>query len=317
MHESQHEPRDVRAASSGLADARLLVALARGRSLSGAAAALGVTQQAASARLARLERALGVRIAARIPAGTRLLPEGVRLLRAATDLVAAAGRWTAATASLATGRREEARPDHVRIAASRTVVDFLLPGWLARARALGVDTADVGALPMNSRDVVRYTGDGVCELGFIETPRPRARELAGAEGLERAIVAWDELVLVVPPEHPWAHAGGVEPARLAATPLVLREEGSGTRETLERALPGGLTAPVMVLESSVAIRSAVIAGAGPAVLSVLVVERDIERGALVPVRILGRRLRRPITAVWRGRREALTELSRTLLAVAR
>jgi DNA-binding transcriptional LysR family regulator len=73
----------------------------------------------------------------------------------------------------------------------------------------------------------------------------------------------------------------------------------------------------MVLESSVAIRSAVIAGAGPAVLSVLVVERDIERGALVPVRILGRRLRRPITAVWRGRREALTELSRTLLAVAR
>ena len=66
---------------------------------------------------------------------------------------------------------------------------------------------------------------GAADLGFIETPS----ELSG---LNEQIVGHDEFV-VVAPSHPWATRGSV-PLTLAATLLVMREAGSGTREALER-----------------------------------------------------------------------------------
>jgi DNA-binding transcriptional LysR family regulator len=46
----------------------------------------------------------------------------------------------------------------------------------------------------------------------------------------------DELVLIVPPSHPWARRREVAPALLAQQRLLVREEGSATREVAERAL---------------------------------------------------------------------------------
>lgn len=301
-----------------LDDAALLVTLGRTSSISQAAHALGVSQQAASARLDRLEAGLGVRLADRGARGAQLSESGRSLLPAAGVLRSAAADWQRALSAAAVPRDPAGSRNALRIAASRTVADFLLPGWLARAGRMGAPVSGVTALPRNSRDVARLTADGACGLGFVESTRQVTHALAAPHGLSTATVAWDELVLVVPPDHAWAKAGAVTAAELAQTPLVLREPGSGTRDALEAALaPRRATAPVMTLESSVGIRSAVIAGAGPAVLSVLVVEHDLARGALVAVRIGGHRLRRPITALWRGDRDELGALERALLSVAR
>lgn len=46
----------------------------------------------------------------------------------------------------------------------------------------------------------------------------------------------DELVLIMPPDHPWAGRRVIGPAGLAGQPLLMREEGSATRQVTERAL---------------------------------------------------------------------------------
>ena len=82
--------------------------------------------------------------------------------------------------------------------------------------------------------------------------------------------------------HPWAQRGRrpVSARQLAATPLVVREVGSGTRTVLERALADHqMASPVLEFSSTMAVRSAVAAGAGPAVLGRHAVRDDLNHRA--------------------------------------
>lgn len=89
-------------------------------------------------------------------------------------------------------------------------------------------------------------------------------------------------------------------AELAATPLVVREEGSGTRRTLDLALQEyDRAAPLLELGSGAAVRTSVLGGTGPAVLSTLAVEEYLESGRLVAVAVDGLDLQRVLRAVWR------------------
>ena len=110
------------------------------------------------------------------------------------------------------------------------------------------------------------------------------------------------------------------PGELAATPLVSRESGSGTRGFFEQALraQAGLerVPPQAELSSTTAIKAAVAAGAGPAVLSSLAVAAELSAGTLRAVTITGLNLDRTLLAVWApGRR--LAGPARDLYAVAR
>ena len=77
---------------------------------------------------------------------------------------------------------------------------------------------------------------------------------------------------------------------------------SGTRTSLERALAGlePLATPLLELSTSTAVRSAVAAGAGPAVLSDLAARDDVSTGRIVQVAIRGVDLTRRLRAVWPG-----------------
>ena len=135
---------------------------------------------------------------------------------------------------------------------------------------------------------------GAADLGFIETPS----ELSG---LEEEVVGHDELVTVVAPSHPWAARGAVPVEALAATPLVMREAGSGTREALAAALRDlGLGEPGAVLElgSTSAVRAAVVHGNAPTVISRLAVAAEVAAGQLVEIDSPGLRIGRDLRAVW-------------------
>jgi DNA-binding transcriptional LysR family regulator len=90
--------------------------------------------------------------------------------------------------------------------------------------------------------------------------------------------------------------------------LVTREEGSGTRDTLSAALrhalgtPQPQPRPILALSSTSAIRNAVLAGAGPAVLSELAVADDLANHRLVRLPVTGIDLRRDLRAVWIGQK---------------
>ncbi|EHN74839.1 LysR family, partial [Streptomyces coelicoflavus ZG0656] len=107
-------------------------------------------------------------------------------------------------------------------------------------------------------------------------------------------------------------------AELAATPLVVRERGSGTRVALERALRRAgaeETRPLLELGSAAAVRGAVIAGTAPAVISELAVGTDLTDGRLVRVDVDGVELRRVLRAVWPSGRSLIGPAA-DLLAVA-
>jgi DNA-binding transcriptional LysR family regulator len=248
-----------------------------------------MAQPNASRSLSRLERGLGITLLARTPRGSRLTTEGEVVVAWAREALTAVDRVVIGARSLA-----EQRAAHLAVAASLTVAEHLAPGWLATFRRTRPDlhvSLEVG----NSADVVARVERGEVALGFVESPTVPATVAA-------APVAHDSLVVVVAPSHPWARRRRpVTPQQLVAGDLVLRESGSGTRETLVRALAAEgleLGPSRLDLASSAAVKAAAAAGAAAAVLSELAVAAEVAAGSLVVVPVPGLDLRRTLRAVW-------------------
>lgn len=262
----------------------LLVLLGETGSLTAAGEALGLAQPNISRRLSALERHLGVELFTRgargstpTPAGRVAIDHAVRIL-AEMDLLAEEARAAAGSGT-------------ARIMASQTISESLMPAFLAAfsAAAPGARmTFEVG----NSRQVLSALRRRRIDIGFIEgaqTPK----------GVEGAVIRSDRLVTVVPPSHPWAATPHITPERLADTPLVCREEGSGTREVLVRALaPLALAPPALEVHSNAAVRTAVLGAVAPTVISELAVAEDLRTGRLTPVAVEGLDLRRRLLAIW-------------------
>lgn len=283
---------------------QLLVDVGLLGSLGQAARAAGIAQPSASKRIARLERRLGVPLLERTPRGSALTAEGRMVAGWAAHVLAAARELMRGVEAV---RQGEAAQLHV--AASMTVAEYLVPRWLGELQAREPDI-QVGLDVMNSTDVAaRVLGEKV-ELGFVEGPTV-------PDGLASRVVATDRLVVVVAPAHPWARRRTVlRVAELAATPLVVREPGSGTRETLDLAFAGQhVASPRLELGSNSAVKGAAQAGSAPAVLSGHAVEAELATGRLVEVPLAGLNLVRSLRAVWR-RGRTLTGPAATLLAIA-
>ena len=295
---------------------RALREVGRQGSIAAAASVLGVSQQALSARMRTLERAMGVTLLARSPSGSHLTEQGRLVVGWAEDVLDAADRLEAGLRSIRSGVSHR-----LAIAASQTIAEHLVPHWLIELR--GVEQAGVkeaGYPPTvveltvaNSTGVLELVRDGKAGLGFIETPHLPS-------DLVTEHVRDDELLVVTAPGHPWAsRRRPLGLAQIAATPLVMREAGSGTRDTLTDHLaaqdPPLRPRIAMELGTSAAVRSAIAAGVGPGVLSRLAVRDDLVLGRLVAVEVAGPPLIRELTAVWKPD-EPLPPEGQRLLAVA-
>ncbi|GAA2863858.1 LysR family transcriptional regulator [Streptosporangium fragile] len=266
---------------------RLLVDVDRLGSLGQAARVAGIAQPSASKRIALLERRLGLPLLERTPRGSTLTPQGVMISAWASQVLAAAEELMRGAEAVRHGRAA-----HLHIAASMTVAEYLLPRWLGELQNREPQV-QVGLDVQNSAEVAKLV-DGGIELGFVEGP-------SVPPGLTSRVVATDRLVVVVAPSHPWARRRTpLLAAELAATPLVVRERGSGTRETLDLALAGHpVAAPKLELGSNTAVKGASREGAAPAVLSGYAVEAELATGRLIEVTTQGIDLERRMRAVWR------------------
>lgn len=283
----------------------LLLSVARLGSLGRAAQEHGITQPAAGSRIRHLEGLLGLPLIERSALGSRLTAEGAMVAGWARDVVAAAETLDAGVSALRSGHA-----GRLRIAASLTVAEYLLPMWLTDLRARRPE-ATVELRVVNSAEVGRLVLAGEVGLGFVEAPEVPA-------GLDSQVLGQDRLAVVVSPDHCWARRGRpIALAELAATPLVQREPGSGTRDTVEAVLGGqfDVALPMVELSSTTAIKAAVEAGVGPAVLSTLAVADELRRESLVAVDVIEADMSRELRAVWSAGRRLGTEY-RDVLAVA-
>ncbi|WP_310962844.1 LysR family transcriptional regulator [Nocardioides terrisoli] len=285
-----------------LAALDLLVAVADHGSLSAGARSVGMAQPNASRSLSRLERHLGVGLVLRSTAGSTLTPAGLLIVEWARQVLDTATRLADGAATLA-----HSGSAGLAVSASQTVGEHLLPTWLAVLRHHHPDcTATVRIA--NSAEVVADVLAGTSAVGFVEGPRP-------PRGVHSTVVDNDELVLVVPPEHPWSRRRRrVTAEELTGTPLLTREPGSGTRVALEEAL-GTPVLAAQELSSNAAIRVGVQSGGAPAVLSRLAVTEALAAGALLEVPLSGVDLSRQLRAVWTGPRR-LSGLAADLVDVA-
>lgn len=272
-----------------LAGLDLLVRVAETGSVGAAARQVGMAQPNASRLLAKLERQLDLALLVRTTAGSRLTTEGEVVVAWARDALAGVERVVLGARSLAAQRKA-----HLTVASSLTVAEHLAPRWLARFRREHPDlhvSLDVG----NSHHVLDRVTSGRVPLGFVESPTvPRT--------VASTTVARDRLLVVVGPAHAWARRRTpVTAAELVASDLVLREAGSGTRETLVRALDlagHALGEQRLELASTAAVKAAAGEGGAPAVLSELAVAAELATGQLVAVPVADLDLSRSLRAVW-------------------
>ena len=282
----------------------LFVAVVEEGSVGAGARRVGMAQSNASRAVAELEASVGLALLERRPAGAVPTPSGRALAGHARDVLESVDGlrdW-----AIQTG---DAPPTRLRVGASMTIAETLLPAWLAAVRAR-VPGAGIDVSVLNSSQVIDEVQQGHLQLGFVETPHVPVR-------LHVRVVQEDELLVAIGPHHEWAsREGQISLRELAATPLVVREPGSGTREALQELLAEHVPVePAQVLSRNAAVRVAVAAGVGPAVLSELALRDLLARGHLLRVPFEGRGITRPLPAVWTGPRR-LTGLAGELVAVA-
>ena len=247
----------------------VFVAVARDGSVRAAAGRLSRSQSATSMALAEFETRLGQPLFDRAgkrlvlnTSGRRLLPRAIALLDHAAEFERASGDELSAP---------------LRLAASLTIGNHLLPPIIARWRAAH-PAAFVQLSIGNTREVAAAVLGFDVDAGFVEGSVPH-------EDLQLRTWMRDRMVVCAAPTHPLAgrHASA---AMLARTDWIVREPGSGTRETVDNALlkPLGWPRPAMELGSSEAVRLAVMTGAGISCLSHHVVADALAAGTLVALR---------------------------------
>jgi LysR family transcriptional regulator, transcriptional activator of the cysJI operon len=267
---------------------RVFREVAAQRSFRRAAEVLYISQPAVTQQIKALEDELGTRVFDRAGGKVRLTAAGEVLLRRAGE----------AEASLQSALEEIAALEgrvggRLRIAASTTIAQYILPGLLAdfATKHTGVR---VGLVSANTEQVVRAIETGDVPLGLIEGPAHR-HDLLVEHWLH------DELVLVVAAGHKWA-GRKIAPAMLRDATLLLREQGSGTRAVLEAALeragvPMRSLNVGMELSSTEALLACVEAGLGAGFVSRFALRRQRALHTLESVRVTGLQVGRDLSLV--------------------
>ena len=280
---------------------KVFLAIAQTGSISGGAARLFISQPAVTREIRELEGRLQLPLFDRQTRGVSLTEAGQRLLPYAERIFAleqAAERDLAEFASLSAGE--------LRLCASATLGSYLLPGLIAEFRqqhpGLSI-SLQIG----NTASSLRALDSGDCSLAFIEGPFAR-------ESFNHQWLGSDALLPVSSPRHPLASRSRLSATELAEAELFLREEGSGTRSTLEQVYQAhGLTPKVaLALGNSVALKRSLQGGRGIAWISELAMEDELRSGELVRLAVDDLHIQRDLHALWR-RERSLSPAAHALL----
>ncbi|GAA6743122.1 MULTISPECIES: LysR family transcriptional regulator [Thermus] len=239
-----------------------------------AALALGITQPAVSQYLRALEEQVGHPLFERrgrhlvlSRVGETLLPEARRVVQALEEFQ---------RVSQAMGRLELGE---VTLGAATTMATYVLPLFLKNFH----DTHPGVRVYVESGSSERLAERlliGEVEFAVLEG-------VEHWEGYERHLFYEDELVLIVPPDHPWAGRETIPPEWLKEETLIVRKPGSMTWRALERAFEqAGLELnPIFYTDNNEVTKRLVLAGAGVGIVSRVVVQPNLKVGNLRALRL--------------------------------
>jgi DNA-binding transcriptional LysR family regulator len=267
----------------------VFVAVARHESVSRAAQELSLSQSATSTALAELERLYDTQLFDRFGKSLRINELGQALLPQAVELIERA----AAIASVLEGRAGYGR---LRIGATLTIGNYL--ATLVVADFLKRHPEGTLQLKVeNTSTIVAQVARHELDLGLIE---------GTCRHPDLIVEPWvaDELVVFCAPTHPLAKEGRATLMELTREAWIVREPGSGTRETLDQALRHHHSALNirLELEHTEAIKRAVEFDLGIACISRLALREAFRRGSLVAIETPELDLRRHFHFLWHHRK---------------
>jgi len=257
----------------------VFLATAHHENITRAADSLAMSQSAASGALRDLERQFGIQLFDRAGKRLRLNELGHALRPRALALLEQAQ-------TLETGFAGQGETSALKVGATLTIGNYLAVGLIARYMN-DQPGARVALRVANTARIAAQVAGFELDVGLIEG------ELSHPE---LAITPWreDELIAFCAPDHPLAKRYRLNDDDLLAATWILREPGSGTRQTFDRALHGLLPQlnVLLELEHTEAIKRAVEAGLGIGCLSRITLRDAFQRGSLVALDIPRRDLRR-------------------------
>jgi len=268
-----------------MADRRLQVfhAVAKHLSFTKAAETLFMTQPAVTFQIKQLEEHLNTRLFDRAQGRIALTPAG----QLALDY---AERILALSAELDTRLKEMSghAAGPLLIGASMTIGEYVLPQLIGKFKAqfpAVVPTLFVG----NSEAVQERVAERSLDLGFIEGD-------THLSSLQNEVCCEDELQVVCAPSHPLAKEPYALPSSLTRHPYISREAGSGTRAVIDRYLQKAGVAldslsVVVELGSPEAIKGLAATGMGFAIMSRVIVAKELQLGQLAQIPLRPRLMR--------------------------
>jgi DNA-binding transcriptional LysR family regulator len=277
---------------------RVFETVARLKSFTAAAAEMHLTQPTVSVQMKELAGHVGLPLFEQRGRRIALTAAGEALLATARTMF---DNWSAF--EMTVGELQGARRGTLRLAAV-TTAEYFVPELLAPFAAAH-PAVEVQLAVENRNAVVARLEQDLDDLAIMMMP-PSHVPLAAWRFMENPLVA------LAPRRHPLAQRRRVALATFVEQPLLMREAGSGTRMAFERFCAEHHLAPNvrMQLGSNEAIKHAVAAGLGCAVLSRHTIGRAPERDGLAvlpvehfPIRrswYLVRREGRPETPVTRA-----------------
>ena len=273
---ASHLPAPRAAVDWNLHRLRLFRAVARSLSFTAAARELAIAQPAVSHQIRSLEEELGVRLFMRHGRSVTLTDVGEVLLETVDDVVHRLDDGARAMSEVQAGLRGS-----VDITADTTAGIYVVPaalGALHRARP----TIEISLRVENRRSVIRRLIDRVCDLAVMADPPPEI-------DCDVAPFLLDRLVVIAALDHPLVGRPAVAAEALAGERFLVREQGSGTRAAMERffARIGRPVAPAMEFGSTGAIKQAVAAGLGVAVVSRWAVDMELALARLAILDVAG------------------------------
>jgi DNA-binding transcriptional LysR family regulator len=260
-----------------MADRRLRVfhAVAKHLSFTKAAEALFMTQPAVTFQIKQLEEQFNTRLFDRSQGRIALTAAGALALEYAERILALS---TELDTRMKETSGQLAGP--LLLGASMTIGEYVLPQLIGKFKAsfpAVVPTLFVG----NSEAVQERVAERSLDLGFIEGD-------THLSSLLNEVCCEDELQLVCAPSHPLAKESFALPEWLTRHPYISREPGSGTRAVIDSYLQKVGVSPeslnvVVELGSPEALKGLVATGLGFAIMSRVIVAKELQLGQLVQV----------------------------------
>ncbi len=257
----------------------VFLATARAQNLSRAAAGLAMSQSAASGALKELEAQFSVRLFDRLGKRLQLNDAGRLLLPKAEELMSRARE-------LEHSLLPQQGLGTLKLGATLSIGNHLCIPLIDRYRRQYPDS-QISLDISNTESIIHRVAGFELDIGMIE---------GEINDPLFEIIPWreDDLLLFAAADHPLAARSALTRADLLAARWILRENGSGTRQTFNRVMHDLLPQLNVILEvqQPEAIMQSVRAGMGIGCLSRLSLQEQLRHGALVPLEARGRTFRR-------------------------